>query len=211
MKRKKTRLESVELLKQVRERLRREPPGAGGYEAAEATQAAWNEARNAWQNSLPHSPAHLVGLEIRERYWASISRAYPSSFSRSQDQLRMGDPAGLEDAVSFLEAEPIFDGTGWRKEYLIRLIRDVKVNADYALRLQMVIISVVDRRDGREFRAFCRLACMVDSPELRDQLTRRMDSADAGIRRRARWVLEALAQKDRMEQGRKAKERQNAE
>ena len=204
MKRKKTRLESVELLKQVQEKLRQEPLSVGVYAAAEAAQAAWNEARNAWQNSPPNSQAHLFGLETRERYWASISRAYPSSFSRSQDQLRAGDPTGLEDAVGFLEADPIFDGTGWHKEYIIRLIRDVEVTAKYALRLQVVILSVVDRRDGQEFRAFCRLACKVDAPELRTQLEGRLTHDNLDIRRRARWVLDALAQKDKMEAAKKA-------
>ncbi len=207
MKRKKTRLESVEMLKQVQERLRQEPPGIGGYAAAEAAQAAWNEARNAWQNSPMNSQAHLVGLEIRERYWASISCAYPRSFSRSQDQLRASDPAGLEDAVGFLEADPIFDGTGWRKEYLVRLIRDVEVTADYILRLQAVILGVVDQRDGREFRAYCRLACKVDAPELREQLSQRLLRNDPAVRRRARWVLEALAQKDSMEVAKRQKEK----
>ena len=203
MKRKKTRLESVGLLKQIQEKLRQEPLGVGGYAAAEAAQRAWNEAKNAWQNSPLNFQAHLVGLEVRERYWANISRAYPSSFSRSQDQLRAGDPAGLEDAVSFLEADPIFDGTGWRKEYLIRLIGDVEVAENYALRLQAVILGVVDQRDGQEFRAFCRLACQVDAPELREQLAQRVEQGDLDVRRRARWVLEALAQKDAMEQGKK--------
>jgi hypothetical protein len=199
MKRKKTRLENVELLKQVQERLRQEPPGIGGYAAAEAAQAAWNEAKNAWQNSPLNSQAHLVGLGIRERYWASISRAYPGSFSRSQDQLRAGDSAGMEDAVGFLEADPIFDGTGWRKEYLIRLIRDVEVTADYALRLRAIILSIVDRRDGQEFRAYCRLANKADTPELRNQLSQRLLHNAPAVRRRAQWVLEALAQKDSME------------
>ena len=208
MKRKKTRLESVELLKQIQEKLRQEPPGIGGYAAAEAAQAAWNEAKNAWQNSPLNSQAHLVGLEVRERYWASISRAYPSSFSRSQDQLRVGDPAGLEDAVGFLEADPIFDGTGWRKEYLIQLLRDMDVPDNYADRLRAVVLNLVDRRDGREFRAFCRLACKVDASELREQLTRRLtDGGNPDVRRRARWVLEALAQKDRMEKTQKAHEK----
>ncbi len=199
----KTRLESIELLKQIQEKLRQEPPGIGGYAAAEAAQVAWNEARNAWQNSLPNSQAHHVGLEIRECYWASVARAYPVSFSRSQDRLRAGDSDGLEDAVDFLEADPIFDGTGWRKEYLIRLIRDVDVGAYHALRLQAIIVSVVDRRDGQEFRAYCRLARKVDAPELRAHLTQRLGSGDPNVRRRARWVLDALAQKDSMEQGKK--------
>lgn len=203
MKRKKTRLESVELLKQVQEKLRQEPLGVGGYAAADAAQILWNEARKSWQNAPLDAEIHRLGLEARERYWQAIGRAYPSSFLRSQDQLRAGNPSGLEDAIHFLEADPIFDGTGWRKEYLIRLIRDVEVNEDCARRLRAVILGIVDRRDGREFRAYCRLARKVDAPELRGQLEQRLTHAAPAVRRRARWVLEALAQKDSMELDRK--------
>ena len=64
---------------------------------------------------------------------------------------------------------------------------------------------MVDRRNGREFRAYKQLACKVDAPELRAQLDHRLAHTDPAVRQRARWVLEALAQKDSMEQGRKAK------
>lgn len=205
MKRKKTRLESVELLKQVQEKLRQEPLDAGGYAAAEAAQILWNEVRKSWQNAPLDAEIHRLGLEVRERYWQAIGKAYPSSFSRSQDQLRAGDPSGLEDAISFLEADPFFDGTGWRKEYLIWLIRDVEVTENYAHRLRTVVLSIADRRDGREFRAFCHLAHKVDAPELREQLEQRLTHADPAIQRRARWVLEALAQKDRMDRAKSVK------
>ena len=80
--------------------------------------------------------------------------------------------------------------------------------------MQSVVLNMVDRRDGREFRTYCRLAHKVDSPELREQLGYRLTRAwpsagsltddlpalmlaaqrDRDIRRRARWVLEALEQ-----------------
>jgi hypothetical protein len=63
-----------------------------------------------------------------------------------------------------------------------------------AARLRTVVLSVVDRRDDRDFRAFCRLARKADAPELHDQLRQRLKSADADIRRRARWMLDALEQ-----------------
>ena len=204
MKRKKTRREAVEDLKQVQEKLRQEPPRPGGYQAAEAAQVLWNQARKTWQRFPQDAEIRRAGLEVRQRYWDSISSAYPRTFSHSQNRLRAHDPSGLEDAVSFLEADPFFDCTGYRKEYLIRLLRDINISESYAERLRAVVLSLVDRRDGREFRAFCRLARKVDGAELREQLTQRVDEGDFDVRRRARWVLDALAQKDRMEQGKKS-------
>ena len=58
---------------------------------------------------------------------------------------------------------------------------------------------MVDNRDERDFREYCRLARKLDAPELREQLTQRVGQGDLDVRRRARWVLEALAQKDTME------------
>ena len=61
-----------------------------------------------------------------------------------------------------------------------------------AARLRRVVLAAVDRPDRREFRRYTRLARKVDAPELRQALEERLGAADPGIRRRARWVLEAL-------------------
>ncbi len=59
-------------------------------------------------------------------------------------------------------------------------------------RLRRVVIDAVERRGGREFRAYCRLARRFDGPELRDLLVRQVSSGDEAIRRRAGWMLQVL-------------------
>jgi hypothetical protein len=59
-------------------------------------------------------------------------------------------------------------------------------------RLRDVVIDAVERRGGREFRAYCRLARRLDGPELRERLARQVSSGDEAIRRRAGWMLEVL-------------------
>ena len=55
-----------------------------------------------------------------------------------------------------------------------------------------VVLAAVDKCDRREFRSYCRLARTVDSPDLRQVLSDRLGDPDCGVRRRARWVLNAL-------------------
>ena len=217
MKRKKTRPPQPDSgdIREIWEGLRQPPPaGAGRYRAAEAARAVYNKARALHWRFRQDPEASNAYAEAQRRYWQLISEAYPPTFNHDLIRLGEGDPSGLESVVAFLEADPIFDGTGYTKEDLSRLLRRVELPSDYVQRLQAVVLSVVDRRDGREFRAYCRIARKVDSPELRAQLryrlTRELPSGDAlppdqssllqaitrdkGIRRRARWVLEALEQ-----------------
>ena len=130
---------------------------------------------------------------------------YDWDFWRDMTLLRGGEEAYLEQAVHFLEDDPWYHGSGYAKETLISAINRLDVPPRLAERLRAVVLDIVERRNDRHFRAFCRLARKVDAPALREQLTARLTSADAGIRRRARWVLEALAQKDSQENAKEKK------
>ena len=180
-------------IREVWEGLRRSPSsGTSRYQAAEDARAVYDRAWRLHRRFPQDAEASNAYIEAQKHYWRLISAAYPPSFNQDLVRLEEGDPSGLESVVAFLEADPIFYGTGYLKEALSRLLRDVELPMIYVQRLQRVVLSIVDRRDGREFRAFCRLARKVDAPELREQLTRRLAHDDPNVRRRARWVLEAL-------------------
>jgi len=143
-----------------------------------------------------------------------INAVYPPGFWRAYRRFCAGDTAGMEMAVTFLEDDPWVFGSGCIKEDFIHALKHMEIPGRYISRLHRVVLSVVDRRDGREFRDYCRLACKVDAPQLRGQLEHRLTRArpntemlspdqpsllqaitqDKNIRRRARWVLEALEQ-----------------
>ena len=53
------------------------------------------------------------------------------------------------------------------------------------------MLAAIDGRDRIEFRHFARLACGIWSEFLDEEVAMRMQSPDAGIRRRATWVAEA--------------------
>ncbi len=130
----------------------------------------------------------------RERYQAAILDAYPPNFTETLKRLRQNDSSALKDVIAFLEADPMFYATGYLKEDLARWIKPEMLTPQDASRLRRVVLSIVDRRNHRDFRAFCRLARKVDAPELRDALTHRVTHGTFDVRRRARWVLEALEQ-----------------
>jgi len=126
---------------------------------------------------------------------SEVNAVYPPGFWKGYAQFCAGDASKLEMAVAFLEADPYVFGSGCVKEDFIHALKHMDLPPSALQRLQRVVLSVVDTRDGREFRDYCRLARKVDSPELREQLRQRLAHDDPNVRRRARWVLEALGEK----------------
>lgn|SRR5215831_8198277 len=143
------------------------------------------------RNDREH-PATVAWLAAVERLRAAIDAAYPPGFWADYDRLRDRNPAGLESAIDFLEADPWFFRSGYIKARLTRLINRLSLTAEQVDRLRSVVLNIVDRRDGQEFRAYCRLARHVDGADLRHHLRDRLAHADSGVRRRAGWVLDAL-------------------
>jgi hypothetical protein len=141
----------------------------------------------------PNDPATVAWLSAIARFRAAVVAAYPPGFWDDVALLTKGDADGLESAIRFLEADPYFDRSGYVKADLLRLIKGLPFNCEQRARLRAVVIDAVERRGGREFRAYCRLARRLDGPELREELARQLSSGDAAMRRRAGWMLQVLA------------------
>jgi hypothetical protein len=137
-----------------------------------------HEAWDAWQRACCEFHAAVSAL------YAPVCAAI--------ERLDDGDVGALETAVAFLELDPYCFRSGYVKADLLRRLKHMTLTRPYAARLQQVILAAVDRYDRREFRGYCRLAKKVNSPELRAELAERLTDVDPGVRRRARWALEAL-------------------
>ncbi len=146
-------------------------------------------------------------LYFRPQPLSQEAARYSWDFWRDIELLRGGDSSQAESAIAFLEADPWFHGSGYAKVKMIRYLKPATLTQSCVTRLQAVVVAMVKQRNGQDFRAFCRLARKVDAPALREQLTARLTSGDAGIQRRARWVLEALAQKDSEQSSQKEKQK----
>jgi hypothetical protein len=98
----------------------------------------------------------------------------------------------VESIIEYLEKDPWKFGSGYTKADMIRLLRKIDLKQRQVERLRKVLLTVVDKRDRREFRHYCLLACKLDSQELRRELMHRFQSPDEGIRRRAGWMFDYL-------------------
>jgi len=131
------------------------------------------------------------------RHEFPIDLGYRRDYWPGGAPLRAGDALGLEAAISYLEADPWAHGTGYIKEHLLTQLSRLDLSDDQQRRLQQVVLTVVEGRDRREFRSFCRLARHVADCELRAALEERLEHPAGRVRRHAQWVLDALDGKPR--------------
>jgi hypothetical protein len=185
---------SINEVRKVRARLQALPhpaPDANLKERAaiarEAKDILGETVRLRWRSE----EAWELWSQAAQRFHQAIDTAYPPGFWDDFERLSKGDVTALESAVAFLEADPWFFRSGYIKGYLIRYINRIELPPGYADRLRRMVLSATEGRQWREFRAYCRLARKLDSPELRAELTRLLDHPDPAVRRRARWALDA--------------------
>jgi len=159
----------------------------------------YEEAREAWYAAWHRWPHDDAWLGAKRQADATLQTAYeavvPAGFDAAWRQLHAGEKPDWEPLLRFLEDDWIFFASGYRKAALIQDIKRAELPSHVQSRLRQVVLNVVDRRDGREFRYFCKLARKVDAPELRAALRERMTSNDPNVRRRANWALYACEQK----------------
>lgn len=107
--------------------------------------------------------------------------------------LRAGDIGWRREALLFLEADPWFFRSGYMKEKLLRALKRVAPSVEESGRIVDILLAVVDSRDRREFREYCRLAAHAGTDSLRAGLAARLQSGDARLRRRAAIMLTYLS------------------
>ena len=163
---------------------------ARGQEA-KAARRAIDEARRHRDES---PEAHQRWIDSFAKFRAAVDRAWPPDFWYALERLPTGDPAAIESATLFLEADPWFQRSGYAKAEIIRRLNRLRLSREIEQRLRAVVLDVARGRDRREYRAYCRLARKVASPELGAQLEMLAVSGDAALRRRARWMLDAIRQ-----------------
>jgi hypothetical protein len=121
--------------------------------------------------------------------------AFPGGVSQWLTRLEMNDSGAIEDAVIFLEVDPIFFRSGYLKERALKYLRWAPLNDDQKRRLRLVILArVYDPKIRREFRRYCGLAPVVSNAEFEEQIARLAGSSGTKPRG-AQLVL------DRLEQG----------
>jgi hypothetical protein len=150
-------------------------------------------------------------LKAVKTFRADVDAAYPPGFwdsmGRDWERLNEGNPAAVEQAIVFLEADLWFFRSGYIKEKVVRGLNRVSLSDRQKVRLRHVVLDVVDGRERREFRRYCRLALKVDVPELRTALAERLASPEPRVRHHAEWVLAVLESRPVRQEFRDAQER----
>jgi hypothetical protein len=131
---------------------------------------------------------------LRERYRPGaehvgiykIFRLWPDKLK----EVEADDGEWRENAVTFLEVNPRYFRSGYDKAQLLRYLKRADLSPKHQQRLRAVLLEVVGRPSGVEFRQYCQLASRLPSKELTSALTGLLKSEDEGVRRRASWMLE---------------------
>ncbi|GAB4572770.1 MAG: hypothetical protein Kow0077_13180 [Anaerolineae bacterium] len=170
------------------------PPQSLWAEYARTVNAAHRAVHDAYRayRQRPGEPALKAAWETAAAHFHRVLTEYPPGFWQALDRLKADDAAGLEDVLAFLEADPWCFRSGYARQTALRAITRVPLSPRATARLQRVVLNAIDGRDRREFRWYCRLARRVLSPDFIAAIEARLESPDDGVRRRARWVLNAI-------------------
>lgn len=171
--------------------------------------------RTDFRELIEHATAELV--EVYERVnrallnrnrddhgreeWERACAAFHSQVSvidpylqRACDAERYADKELIEFVVCFLEADPRFFRSGYLKQILITRLKRSDLGETVKRRLREVLIDAVNRRGGREFRYYCRLAVQVADEGLAAQLKQIVGQDDPARASRAAMMLEHIRQ-----------------
>ena len=103
------------------------------------------------------------------------------------------DQETIEFVISFLELDPRFFRSGYIKEAMLQKVGRAELNLKQLMRLRAVLIDAVDRRGGREFRRYCRLAAHIRDCNLVSEL-RSLSSEGDSAGSRAKMMLRYVEQ-----------------
>ena len=168
--------------------------GLAVNEAQAEIHAAFKEVVNRNDESDPRTKRWLEAIKA---FGAARSRVYPADLRLVEQGHVPASQVDTANILDFLEADPVFFGSGYMKEELLGALKKRPFQPNEVQRLQAIILNVVRKADRREFRRYCRVATKVDDEPFRQELKALEIADDLDIRRRADWVLAALRKANR--------------
>lgn len=138
----------------------------------------------------PRTQRWLTAIEV---FRAAQARAYPEALRQVADGELPASELSTNMMLDFIEADPVFYRSGYLKEKVSKQLKKRDLSAVEAQRLRQIIIAAVLRfQRRREFLYYCHAAPRVESEGFRHDLEALERSDEAGVRRRANWVLAGL-------------------
>jgi len=99
------------------------------------------------------------------------------------------NPTLREFVFDYISVDPIYFGSGYAKEWLLRQVKRLKLTEPEKEILRQTIMRRVQRGALREFRRFCRIIPKITTQEFISELEAASRSKDAAIRHRALFAL----------------------
>ncbi len=112
--------------------------------------------------TLPARPAYRKDLYYTHQE--------PLAFWRAMQRMQDNRLTDYEELIAFLERDPYTFRSGYCKEKILRRLKKVTLTDQQKTRLQAMLLVQVQKTPRREVREYCRLAIVLDQPELRREL-----------------------------------------
>ena len=161
-------------------------------DVSEAQAAVHAAAREARRHPNKNDIATEHWKNEAARFHRALARAYPQELLETLDALKRGVRAHLEPVLEFLEADPVFYGSGYVKEESLRLLPRAALSDETKERLRAILLKAVKTNGRREFRRYALIGRHIYSEELRSALENLHESPDKDVGRRAQWALDRL-------------------
>jgi hypothetical protein len=116
--------------------------------------------------------------------------AHPDDPRGLIDGVRRGDLASIDRAIEWLRLDPFCLYSGYLKQTLMRALAQQHLSTRQADAIRQLLLALLTRGRREEFRAACRLARAVNSPQFRAELEQATHEGDADSRQRAKWMLD---------------------
>jgi len=156
--------------------------------AAELTQkhilvkeTAQGSDRQAWEKAAQDFHHHYNRL------------AFPGGLKEALNLLKQNDPATIEVAIVYLEADPYFHRSGYIKQQIARLLKQSILSEQNILQIQAVLLQFIQQGRGRQEHEYNRLAKKIKTPAFIESLQEIVRTTkEAGTSRRAKNMLAIL-------------------
>lgn len=124
---------------------------------------------------------------------AASERVYSDPLQQFDQGIKRVSEIDTVDMLDFLEADPVFYGSGYMKEKLLRELKRRKMDSREVERIRAIIINIIRTPDHhREFSDYCRVATAVADERFRDEIESLARSRSTPIALRASCALMAL-------------------
>lgn len=159
-------------------------------DARAAIDVAFAQVKDRWDDRDPLTVRWKAAIRAFHAAQQRVFVGQLGEFSRGERDVGEIDTA---DILDYLEADPMFFGSGYMKEKLLSETKRRELSAAEAKRFQEIILEVVQKADSRrEFRNYCRAAVSVDNPEFRERIISLEMGDEPAVALRANWLLAAL-------------------